>query len=248
MAAAKRKTTKAKKKSPAKKKTVKKKAARKAPAKKKSAVKAKKKAKAKVKKKAVKKKSAAKAKVKKKAVKKKTAKKKAAKKRTAAKAGAYTPPVKLPISFSVNGNQVQTEAGAHTTLLYLLRDIGFTEVKNGCEAGDCGACTILMDGLAVNACCVLGVQADGRELTTVKGIGTVENLHPIQQKFIDHGGIQCGFCTPGMIVAAKALLDQNPKPSREEIKQGIAGNLCRCTGYVKIIDAIEAAAGEMAHK
>ncbi|MDA1000111.1 MAG: (2Fe-2S)-binding protein [bacterium] len=149
---------------------------------------------------------------------------------------------------NVNGSPVQTEAAAHTTLLYLLRDLGFTEVKNGCEAGDCGACTILLDGLAVNACCVLGVQVDGRKITTVKGIGTVDNLHPIQQKFIEHGGIQCGFCTPGMIVAAKALLDENSKPSREEIKAGIAGNLCRCTGYVKIIDAIEAAAADLASR
>ena len=165
-------------------------------------------------------------------------------KRTAKKksnAPAYTPPKKLPISFTVNGQEVNTEAPAHTTLLYLLRDLGFTEVKNGCEAGDCGACTILLDGLAMNACCALGVQADGREITTVKGIGTVDNLHPIQQKFIEHGAIQCGFCTPGMIVAAKELLDNTPNPSRHEIKAGIAGNLCRCTGYVKIIDAIEAA-------
>ncbi len=172
-------------------------------------------------------------------------------KRTAKKkssAPAYTPPKKLPISFSVNGQEVNTEAPAHTTLLYLLRDLGFTEVKNGCEAGDCGACTILLDGLAMNACCALGVQADGREITTVKGIGTVDNLHPIQQKFIQLGAIQCGFCTPGMIVAAKELLDNTPNPSRHEIKAGIAGNLCRCTGYVKIIDAIEAAAEHLSSK
>ncbi len=164
------------------------------------------------------------------------------------KAPAYTPPKKLPITFRVNGQEVNTEAPAHTTLLYLLRDLGFTEVKNGCEAGDCGACTILMDGLAINACCALGVQAEGREIVTVKGIGTVDNLHPIQEKFIEHGAIQCGFCTPGMIVAAKELLDINPNPSRQEIKVGIAGNLCRCTGYVKIIDAIEAAAVELSSK
>ncbi len=161
---------------------------------------------------------------------------------------AYVPPKKLPISFSVNGQEVNTEAPAHTSLLYLLRDLGFTEVKNGCEAGDCGACTILLDGLAMNACCALGVQAEGREITTVKGIGTVDNLHPIQVKFIEHGAIQCGFCTPGMIVAAKELLDLTPNPSRHEIKAGIAGNLCRCTGYVKIIDAIEAAAEELSSK
>jgi carbon-monoxide dehydrogenase small subunit len=176
-----------------------------------------------------------------------SSKKKPARKRSPANTAArkktsYSPPTKHPISFRVNGQTVTTEAAAHTTLLYLLRDIGFTEVKNGCEAGDCGACTVLLDGIAINACCALGVQADGREITTVKGIGTVDNLHPIQKKFIEHGGIQCGFCTPGMIVAAKALLDSNPQPTREEIKAGIAGNLCRCTGYVKIIDAIEATA------
>ncbi len=173
-------------------------------------------------------------------------------KRTARKkksgAPLYVPPKKTPISFSVNGQEVRAEAPAHTSLLYLLRDLGFTEVKNGCEAGDCGACTILLDGLAMNACCALGVQAEGREITTVKGIGTVDNLHPIQRKFIEHGAIQCGFCTPGMIVAAKELLDNTPNPSREEIKVGIAGNLCRCTGYVKIIDAIEAAAEELSSK
>ncbi len=163
-------------------------------------------------------------------------------------APAYEPPKKLPIAFRVNGQEVRAEAPAHTSLLYLLRDLGFTEVKNGCEAGDCGACTILLDGLAMNACCALGVQADGREITTVKGIGTVNNLHPIQEKFIEHGAIQCGFCTPGMIVAAKELLDNTPNPSRQEIKAGIAGNLCRCTGYVKIIDAIEAVAAELSSK
>jgi len=221
MAAATRTKAKAKKKATSKKKTVRKSAAKKSPAKKK--------------------------------VSKKTAAKKTAKKKSAAKAkrktpALYTPPRKYSIAFSVNGARVETETPAHTSLLYLLRDLGFTEVKNGCEAGDCGACTILLDGVAINACVALGVQVDGREITTVKGIGTVENLHPIQKKFIEHGGIQCGFCTPGMIVAAKALLDDNPSPSREEIKVGIAGNLCRCTGYVKIIDAIEAAASEMASR
>ncbi len=232
------KKAKSKKTSAAKKKTVRKKSAKKT-AKKKS-----------VKKKAVKKKAVKKKTVKKKTVKKKTARKKTAKKKStrkrAAKAKAYSPPAKYPLTFTVNGAQVNCEASAHTTLLYLLRDLGFTEIKNGCEAGDCGACTIMMDGIAINACCALGVQAEGRDLLTVKGIGTVDNLHPIQKKFIEHGGIQCGFCTPGMIVAAKALLDNNPSPTREEIKQGIAGNLCRCTGYVKIIDAIEAAAAETA--
>jgi len=227
----------------AKKKSVKKSSARKKTAKKKVAKK--KIIKKKVPKKKTAKKKAVKKKAVKKAVKKKTAKKKAS---SAPRASASTLPLKQAISFTVNGAKVETDAYAHTSLLYLLRDLGFTEVKNGCEAGDCGACTILLDGVAMNACCALGVQADGQAITTVKGIGTVDNLHPIQEKFIELGGIQCGFCTPGMIVAAKSLLDENPKPTREEIKVGISGNLCRCTGYVKIIDSIEAAANEMASK
>ncbi|MFQ6112093.1 MAG: (2Fe-2S)-binding protein [Nitrospinota bacterium] len=127
----------------------------------------------------------------------------------------------------------------------LKRELGYTEVKNGCEKGDCGACTVLLDGRAVNACLVLAVQAQGREVMTVRGLGTVDNLHPLQKNFIELGAIQCGFCTPGMLLAAKALLDENPSPSREDIKVGISGNLCRCTGYVKIIDAIEATAAEL---
>ena len=243
MAAAKKAKKKAVKKSAARKKTAKKKVTKKKVVKKKT-----------TKKKAAKKKVAKKKVVKKKATKKKTAKKKTAKKKVTKKktakkkASASTVPLKQAISFTVNGAKVETEAYAHTSLLYLLRDLGFTEVKNGCEAGDCGACTILLDGIAMNACCALGVQVDGRDITTVKGIGTVDNLHPIQEKFIELGGIQCGFCTPGMIVAAKSLLDENPRPTRQEIKVGISGNLCRCTGYVKIIDSIEAAANEMASK
>jgi len=233
MAAAKKAKKKSVKKSSARKKTTKKKVAKKKIIKKK------------VPKKKTAKKKAVKKKAVKKAVKKKTAKKKAS---SAPRASASTLPLKQAISFTVNGAKVETDAYAHTSLLYLLRDLGFTEVKNGCEAGDCGACTILLDGVAMNACCALGVQADGQAITTVKGIGTVDNLHPIQEKFIELGGIQCGFCTPGMIVAAKSLLDENPKPTREEIKVGISGNLCRCTGYVKIIDSIEAAANEMASK
>jgi carbon-monoxide dehydrogenase small subunit len=233
MAAAKKAKKKSVKKSSARKKTAKKKVAKKKIIKKK------------VPKKKTAKKKAVKKKAVKKAVKKKTEKKKAS---SAPRASASTLPLKQAISFTVNGAKVETDAYAHTSLLYLLRDLGFTEVKNGCEAGDCGACTILLDGVAMNACCALGVQADGQAITTVKGIGTVDNLHPIQEKFIELGGIQCGFCTPGMIVAAKSLLDENPKPTREEIKVGISGNLCRCTGYVKIIDSIEAAANEMASK
>jgi carbon-monoxide dehydrogenase small subunit len=241
MAAATRKKAKSKKKAATKKKAVRKSAAKKKTAKKKTVKKA-------VKKKTAKKKVAKKKVVKKKAAKKKSASKSKRKSPSARKSAAYSPPNKHSISFTVNGALVETEAPAHTSLLYLLRDLGFTEVKNGCEAGDCGACTIMLDDVAVNACCMLGVQANGSKIETVKGIGTVDNLHPIQEKFIELGGIQCGFCTPGMIVAAKALLDDNPTPTREEVKVGISGNLCRCTGYVKIIDAIEAAAADMASK
>jgi carbon-monoxide dehydrogenase small subunit len=152
---------------------------------------------------------------------------------------------RLPVHFTVNGKEVGGEFPVHTTLLQALREMGYIEVKNGCEKGDCGACTILLDGRAVNGCLVLAAQADGREVTTVQALGTVDNLHPLQKNFIEHGAIQCGFCTPGMLLTAKALLEENPSPSREEIAQGISGNLCRCTGYVSIVNAIEATADEL---
>jgi len=151
----------------------------------------------------------------------------------------------FPVQFTVNGQEVRAEFPAHRTLLHALRELGYTEVKNGCEKGDCGACTVLLDGRAVNSCLVLAVQAQGREVTTVRGLGTVNNLHPLQKNFIEQGAIQCGFCTPGMLLSAKALLDKNPSPTREEIQVAISGNLCRCTGYVRIIDAIEATAAEL---
>ena len=151
---------------------------------------------------------------------------------------------RIPVQFTVNGRDVRAEFPAHRTLLHALRELGFTEVKNGCEKGDCGACTVLLDGQAVNSCLVLAVQAQGREVTTVRGLGTVNNLHPLQKNFVEQGAIQCGFCTPGMLLSAKALLDKNPSPTREDIKVAISGNLCRCTGYVRIIDAIEATAAE----
>ena len=151
---------------------------------------------------------------------------------------------RIPVQFTVNGREVRGEFPAHRTLLHALRELGFTEVKNGCEKGDCGACTVLLDGQAVNSCLVLAVQAQGRKVTTVRGLGTMNNLHPLQRNFIEQGAIQCGFCTPGMLLSAKALLDKNPSPTREEIKVAISGNLCRCTGYVRIVDAIEATAAE----
>jgi len=152
---------------------------------------------------------------------------------------------RLPVQFTVNGQEVRAEFPTYTTLLQALREMGYIEVKNGCEKGDCGSCTVLLDGRTVNSCLVLAVQAHGREVTTVRGLGTMDNLHPLQRHFIEHDAVQCGFCTPGMLLSAKALLDGNPSPIREEISEAISGNLCRCTGYVRIVDAIEATATEL---
>lgn len=147
------------------------------------------------------------------------------------------------IEITLNGEQRQVEVTAHETLLDILRDkLGATEVKNGCGKGDCGACAVILDGTAVNSCLTLAVQANGKEVTTLRGIGTEEKPHSLQKSFVEHGAIQCGFCTAGMIVSAKALLDQIPRPSRDEIKEAISGNLCRCTGYKKIVEAIQDAA------
>jgi carbon-monoxide dehydrogenase small subunit len=152
---------------------------------------------------------------------------------------------KISLQFKVNGKEIQGEFPANFTLLRTLRELGFTEVKNGCEKGDCGCCTVLLDNRPVNACLVLTPQAQGREVTTVRGLVEPHRLHPLQENFIKHGAIQCGFCTPGMILSAQALLNKNPSPTRQEIREGISGNLCRCTGYEKIIDAVEAAAKEL---
>lgn len=150
---------------------------------------------------------------------------------------------KLPLSLAVNGEPVEWEVEPHWTLLRFIRDeLKLKGAKEGCGEGECGTCVVILDGRAVNACLLLALQARGGALWTIEGLGTPEHLHPLQQAFIQRGGIQCGICTPGMIMAAKALLDRNPRPTREEIKVGISGNLCRCTGYVKIVDAVEAAA------
>jgi carbon-monoxide dehydrogenase small subunit len=150
------------------------------------------------------------------------------------------------IKLTVNKQPYRLSVLPWRTLLEVIReDLGLTGTKEGCGLGECGACTVLMDGLAVNSCLVLATEADGREITTIEGLAQGDKLHPIQQAFVEHGGLQCGFCTPGMILSAKALLDQNPTPSEEEIKQGISGNLCRCTGYTKIIESIRAAAENM---
>ena len=149
---------------------------------------------------------------------------------------------KVLLRMTVNGKPVEVRVGPTWTLLKVLREaLKLTGTKKGCEQGDCGACTILMNGKAVNACLVLALQANGKTIETIEGLGTPENLHPLQKSFIKHGAVQCGFCSPGMLMSAKALLDSNPHPTAEEIKRGISGNLCRCTGYVKIIKAIEKA-------
>jgi len=150
------------------------------------------------------------------------------------------------LDLNVNGEWKRAEVAPQETLLHVLRErMGHTEVKEGCGKGDCGACTVLLDGKAVNACLTLALQAHKQKVVTLKGIGTLENPHPLQVGFVKHGAIQCGFCTAGMIVSAKALLDKNPRPTRDEIRIGISGNLCRCTGYKKIIDAIEDASKKM---
>ena len=149
--------------------------------------------------------------------------------------------MKKEMIITVNGDQHHLLVEPHRTLLELLRDeLELIGTKCGCEAGECGACTVIMNGESVNACLVLAHEADGAEVETIEGLAKDGELHPLQESFIELGAIQCGFCTPGMIMAAKALLDKNPNPSTEEIRQGMRGNLCRCTGYVKIVDAIEA--------
>ena len=150
------------------------------------------------------------------------------------------------IELTVNGAPRSVEISPSMRLLDLLRNVfGLTSVKEGCSEGECGACTVLLDGKAVTSCTVLAVQARGKSVVTIEGLSSDGALHPIQQAFIDHDAIQCGFCTPGMIMAAYSLLLQNPSPTRDEIKRGIEGNLCRCTGYLPILDAVEDAARRM---
>lgn len=147
------------------------------------------------------------------------------------------------ITLTVNGRERQILLKPDATLLQALRELGCTDVKNGCEKGDCGACAVLLNGTAVNSCLVLGGQADGSQITTNAGLGTIDHPHPLQEAFADAGAVQCGYCTSGMIISAQALLDRNPEPSESEISQAISGNLCRCTGYGQIIEAIQIAAG-----
>ena len=154
---------------------------------------------------------------------------------------------KMKISFTLNGKPCQVEVKPHQRLLDMLRDdLRLTGTKEGCGIGECGACTVILNGRAVNSCCVLAEQAHGCTVETIEGIGSAGHPHPLQQAFVDAGAIQCGFCTPGMILSAKALLDRNPDPSEEDIRLAMSGNLCRCTGYTKIIDAVALAAQRMA--
>lgn len=147
------------------------------------------------------------------------------------------------VTIHVNGKTRTASVTPETTLLLLLRDhFNLTGAKRGCDVGDCGACTVIVDGKAINACLMLASQADGREVLTIEGLASRDSLHPIQQAFEDHASLQCGFCGPGVILSAKALLDENPEPTDREIRDALSGNLCRCTGYIKMIEAIRSAA------
>lgn len=154
--------------------------------------------------------------------------------------------MKKLLELTVNGVHHELAVAPHRTLVEVLReDLGLTGTKIGCGEGDCGACTVILDGKAVNSCLVLALQANGREVTTIEGLARGDRLHPLQQAFVDHGAIQCGYCTPGMILRAHTLLQENPDPSEREVRRGIAGNLCRCTGYHKIVEAVLDAASRM---
>jgi carbon-monoxide dehydrogenase small subunit len=153
---------------------------------------------------------------------------------------------KVQVSTTINGDAVSYLCEVDETLLDVLRDrLGLTGSKEGCGTGDCGACTVTLDGRIVCSCLVLGAEAEGREIRTVEGIATGDKLHPLQEKFLEFAALQCGICTPGFLVSAKALLEHNPNPTESEIRFGLAGNLCRCTGYDKIVRAVQAAAAEM---
>lgn len=156
----------------------------------------------------------------------------------------------IQLNLTVNEKPYSLEVASNLRLVDLLRDqLGLTGTKEGCGVGECGACTVIMNGQIVNSCLVLAGQVEGAMITTIEGVqGPEGQLHPIQQAFIDKGAVQCGYCTPGMVLSAKALLDQNPDPTLEEIKEGISGNLCRCTGYQQIIEAVEDAAHRLQGK
>ncbi len=156
---------------------------------------------------------------------------------------------KISIRFRVNGEPIQLSTEPNRTLLQILReDLGLTGTKNGCETGECGACTVIVDGQAMNSCLILAGQVNGMEIETIEGLVMNGKPHPLQTAFVEAGAVQCGFCTPGMIMASKALLDKNPHPTRSEIQQALSGNLCRCTGYTKIFEAVEKAPEELTHE
>ncbi|MEC3860746.1 (2Fe-2S)-binding protein [Mesobacterium sp. TK19101] len=153
---------------------------------------------------------------------------------------------KVHVTTTVNGDTVEFLTDPRETLLDCLRDkLGMTGSKEGCGTGDCGACSVMLDGVLVSSCLVLGVEAEGKTVDTIEGMAKGNDLHPLQRKFVEHAALQCGFCTPGFLVASKALLDQNPDPTEEEVRYWLAGNLCRCTGYDKIVRAVLDAAAEL---
>lgn len=150
------------------------------------------------------------------------------------------------VHFNLNGQEVSCTVSAQEVLTDTIRNrFGLTGTKKACGTGDCGACTVLLDGVAVRSCILLTAMVHGREITTIEGVGSMANLHPVQQAFVDAGAVQCGFCTPGMVLTAIALLRVNPNPTEDEIRQALSGNLCRCTGYEKIVDAVTMAAARM---
>lgn len=153
------------------------------------------------------------------------------------------------IRFTLNGEETDVSFSSYKTLLEVLReDLGHTGTKHGCELGECGACAVLLEGVPVLSCLMLAIECDGRNVQTVEGLVTEGRLHPLQEAFADLGAAQCGYCTPGILVTAKALLEQNPQPSREQIREALSGNLCRCTGYLQIFEAVEAAVMKIAEQ
>ncbi len=154
----------------------------------------------------------------------------------------------MEITITINGERKKIHISPTEKLLDVLRRCGYKSVKKGCETGNCGACVVLLDGKLVNSCTVLAIRANNREIITVEGLGSINNPHPIQEAFAESGAVQCGYCVPGSILATKALLDRNSNPSEEEIKEALDGNLCRCTGYVKRIEAVKLAAKKMRNK
>ncbi|MGD8474420.1 MAG: (2Fe-2S)-binding protein [Anaerolineae bacterium] len=147
------------------------------------------------------------------------------------------------LAMVVNGKSVEVQVAPDELLVDVLRDrLGLTGTKVGCNEGECGACTVIMEGQAVLSCLIPAMRAQGKQITTIEGLSDGDTLHPLQQAFVEHGAVQCGYCIPGFIMSAKALLDRNAHPTRDEIKEAVAGNLCRCTGYVKILEAIESVA------